>query len=191
VENPRFLKEGLKKLRREQRRLSRCQKGSRNRERQGLKVARQHEHVQNQRNDFQHKLARKFVDAHDLIVTEKLSTCEMVKDRRLARSISDAAWSSLNQKIAYKAEITGKLFVQVDARNTSQICSRCATIVPKTLKDRVHDCPECGLVIGRDHNASLVILERGLRKVRSERPELMLVYRPPLPGHTDPGKPSR
>jgi len=190
-ENPRFLKEGLKKLRREQRRLSRCQKGSRNRERQRLRIARQHERMQNQRDDFQHKLARKFVDGHDLIITEKLSPCDMVKDRRLARSISDAAWSSLNQKIAYKAENAGKLFVQVDARNTSQICSRCATIVPKTLKDRVHDCPECGLVIGRDHNASLVILERGLRKVRSERPELMLVYRPPLPGHTDPGKPSR
>ena len=127
VDNPRFLKEGLKKLRREQRRLGRCQKGSRNREKQRLIVARQHERVQNQRNDFQHKLARKYVDEHDLIVTERLTPGNMVKNRRLARSISDAAWSSLNQKIAYKADNAGKLFVQVDSRHTSQICLRCGT----------------------------------------------------------------
>lgn len=136
----------------------------------------------NQRTDFQHKLARKYVEEHDLIVTEKLSPGNMVKNCRLARSISDAAWSSLNQKIAYKAENAGKLFVQVDARYTSQICSGCGIIVSKTLKDRVHNCPHCGLVMGRDHNASLVILERGLSKVRSERPELTLVDRRPLPG---------
>lgn len=188
VENPRFLKEGLKKLRREQRRLSKCQMGSRNRNWQMIKVARQHEHVQNQRNDFQHKLARKYVDEHDLIVTEKLSPCIMVRNRCLARSISDAAWSSLNQKIAYKAENAGKLFVQVDARNTSQICSQCGTLVPKTLKNRVHDCPQCNAVLGRDHNAALVILDRGLRKVRSERPELTLVDRQPLPGPASPGQ---
>ncbi|MCG7844013.1 MAG: transposase, partial [Methanomassiliicoccales archaeon] len=86
----------------------------------------------------------------------------------------------------YKAENAGKLFVQVDARNTSQICSRCGTIVPKTLNDRIHDCPHCGLFMGRDHNASLVILERGSRKVRSERPELTLVDRRPLPGPASP-----
>jgi putative transposase len=187
VDNPRFLKEGLKRLRREQNRLSRCQKYSRNREKQALKVARQHERVQNQRNDFQHKLARKYVDEHDLIITEKLSPGRMM-DRRFSRSISDAAWSALNQKMAYKAENAGKLFFQVDARNTSQICSRCGVIVPKTLKERVHDCPNCGLVLGRDHNASLVILERGLRKVRSERPELTLVDRRPLPGPSSPGQ---
>jgi putative transposase len=187
VENPRFLKKDLKKLRREQRRLSKCQKGSRNRNLQMIKVARQHEHVQNQRNDFQHKLARKYVDEHDLIVTEKLSPLMMVRNRCLARSISDAAWSSLNQKIAYKAENAGKLFVQVDARNTSQICSQCGTLVPKTLKNRVHDCPQCNAVLGRDHNAALVILDRGLRKVRSERPELTLVNRKPLPGSASPG----
>lgn len=188
VDNPRFLKEGLKRLRREQRRLSRCQKYSRNWEKQAIKVARQHERIQNQRNDFQHKLARKYVDEHDLIITEKLSTSRMVMDRCFSRSISDAAWYSLNQKLAYKAENAGKLFIQVDARNTSQICSRCGVIVPKTLRDHVHNCPNCGLVMGRDHNASLVILERGLKKVRSERPELMLVDRGPLPGPESPGQ---
>ena len=172
VENPRHLKQALKKLRREQRRLSKKQKGSNNREKQRIIVARTHERVQNQRNDFQHKLSREYVNNYDLIVTEKLNPGNMVKNRRLARSISDAAWSSLNQKIAYKAENAGKLFVQVDPRNTSIDCSGCSKPVPKSLGDRRHDCPYCGLSLSRDHNASINILERGLKKVGQELPEL-------------------
>ena len=180
VENPRHLKQALKKLRREQRRLGRKQKGSNNREKQIIVVARTHERVQNQRNDFQHKVSREYVNNYDLIVTEKLQPSNMVKDRRLARSISDASWSSLNDKLAYKAENAGNLFVQVDPRNTSQLCSSCNTLVPKSLSQRVHDCPTCGFHDTRDHNSSLVILDRGLQKVRSERPELTLVDIRPL-----------
>ena len=172
VENPRHLKQALKKLRREQRRLSKKQKGSNNREKQRIKVARQYERVQNQRNDFQHKLSREYVNNYDLVVTEKLQPGNLVKNRRLARSISDAAWSSLNQKLAYKAENAGKLFVQVDPRNTSIDCSGCGKPVPKSLSDRRHDCPFCGLSLSRDHNASINILERGLKKVGQELPEL-------------------
>ncbi len=180
MENPRYLKQTLKKLRREQRRLNKKQIDSKNHNKQRIIVARTYERTQNQRNDFQHKLSRKYVNSYDLVVTEKLSIGKMVNNRKLARSISDAAWGSLNQKIAYKAENAGMLFVQVDPRNTSQLCSQCGATVPKTLRFRVHDCPECGFVTGRDHNASLVILDRGLQKVRSERPELMLVDIRPL-----------
>jgi putative transposase len=172
IENPRHLKQALKKLRREQRRLSRKQKGSNNREKQRIIVARTHERVQNQRNDFQHKLSREYVNNYDLIVTEKLQPGNMVKNSRLARSISDASWSSLNQKIAYKAENAGKLFVQVDPRNTSQMCSCCGELVPKTLSDRRHECPFCGLSLSRDLNASINILDRGIEKVGQELPEL-------------------
>ncbi len=172
VENPRHLKQALKKLRREQRRLSKKQKGSTNREKQRIKVARQYEHVCNQRNDFQHKVSRSYVNNYDLIVTEKLQPNNMVKNHRLARSISDASWSSLNQELAYKAENAGKLFVQVDPRNTSQMCSGCGKLVPKTLGDRRHDCPFCGLSLSRDHNASINILHRGIEKVGQELPEL-------------------
>jgi putative transposase len=179
IENPRHLKRELKKLRREQRRLSRKQKGSRNREKQRIVVARTHERVENQRNDFQHKLARHYIDNYDLIVTEKLDAREMIENGHLARSISDASWSSFNQKLAYKAESAGKLFVQVDARYTSQTCPRCDRVEAKSLSQRTHDCP-CGYKDTRDHASSLVILERGLRKVRSERPELTLVDRRPL-----------
>jgi putative transposase len=152
--------------------LSRKQKGSNNREKQRIIVARQYEHIQNQRNDFQHKVSREYVNNYDLIVTEKLNPCEMVNNRGMARSISDASWSSLNQKLAYKAENAGKLFVQVDPRNTSIDCSGCGEIVPKTLKDREHCCPYCGLVLSRDHNASINILHRGIEKVGQELPEL-------------------
>ncbi len=172
IENPRHLKQALKKLRKEQRRLSKKQRGSKNKEKQRIIVARCHERVENQRNDFQHKVSRAYVNNYDLIVTEKLNPGNMVKNRRLARSISDASWSSLNQELAYKAENAGKLFVQVDPRNTSQMCSGCGKLVPKTLGDRRHDCPFCGLSLSRDHNASINILHRGIEKVGQELPEL-------------------
>jgi len=186
VENPRHLKQALKKLRREQRRLGRCQKDSINREKQRIVVARQYERVKNRREDFQHKLARHYVNGYDLVVTERLSINKMIKDYRYAGSISDAAWKSLNHKIAYKAENAGKLFVQVNPRNTSQLCSKCGVIVPKTLAQRVHRCPNCGIILGRDYNSSLVILERGLQKIRSERPEFTLADNRPLCGTRSP-----
>ena len=170
--NPRHLKNGLNRVRREQRRLCRKEKGSRNYEKQRKKVARAHEQVENHRNDFQHKLSRYYVDNYDLIVTEKLDIHDLIENGHLARSISDAAWSSFNQKLAYKAERAGKLYVQVDPRGTSQECSCCGKLVPKTLNDRWHDCPCCGLHLSRDHNASINILQRGLKKVGQELPEL-------------------
>ena len=179
AENPRCLKRELKKLRREQRRLSKKQNGSNNWNKQRTIVARTFERVQDQRNDFQHKLSRRYVDNNDLIVTEKLDAREMIENGHLARSISDASWSSFNQKLAYKAESAGKLFVQVDARGTSQTCPACGRVEAKLLNQRTHDRP-CGFSGSRDHASSLVILERGTRKVRSERPELTLVDRRPL-----------
>jgi len=179
VENPRHLKHELKRLRREQRRLSRMGKDSNNREKQRIIVARCHERVSNQRADFHHKTARYYVDNYDMVVTEKLQPLNMIQYRRLARSVQDAAWNSFNQKLAYKAERAGKLYIQVDPAYTSQKCPGCGKIQPKTLSQRIHDCP-CGFKDTRDHASSLVILERGLRKVRSERPELTLVDSRPL-----------
>ncbi len=172
IRNPRYLMTGLNRVRKEQRKLCRKEKGSRNYEKQRKKVASEHEHVQNQRNDFQHKLSRYYVDNYDFIVTEKLDINELIKNGHLEQSITDAAWSSFNQKLAYKAERAGKLFVQVDPRGTSQKCSRCGEFVPKTRKERWHDCPYCGLHLSRDHNASINILQRGMMKVGQELPEL-------------------
>ncbi len=179
IDNPRHLKLELKKLRREQRKLSKREKGSKNREKQRVIVARTYERVQNQRNDFHHKLAKHYVDEYDLVVTEDLHPTNMLHELRLSRSIQDAAWSSFNRKLAYKAERAGKLFVQVEPRGTSQICPACGRVEAKTLSQRTHEC-SCGYADTRDHASSLVILEKGIEKVRSERPELKLVDRRPL-----------
>jgi putative transposase len=146
---------------------------------QRIIVARTYGRVENQRNEFQHKLSRHNVDSYDLIVTEKLDTKEMFEDGHLLRSISEASWSSFNQKLAYKAESAGKLFVQVNARGTSQTCPACGRVESESLSQRAHDYP-CGFSTSRDHASSLVVLDRGLRKVRSERPELTFADRRPL-----------
>ncbi|MFI5300478.1 MAG: zinc ribbon domain-containing protein, partial [Polyangiales bacterium] len=98
---------------------------------------------------------------------------------RLSKSISDVAWKIILLCLASKAEEAGKLAIGVNPRGTTQRCSRCGVVVPKTLRDRVHDCPECGLRLDRDHNAALNIhalglsaaMERLLRLSRTEAPE--------------------
>jgi len=94
----------------------------------------------------------------------------MVRNHCLAKSISDAGWGRFIGMIAYKAESAGGQLIQVNPRNTTQICSRCGQQVKKTLSERIHECPHCGLVISRDHNAALNILARG-REIRQELPE--------------------
>ena len=113
-------------------------------------MARTHEKVGNQRDDFQHKLSTYYVGKYDLITTEKLHPTNMVQNHKLARSIQDAAWSSFNQKLAYKAERAGKLFVQIDARGTSRLCPACGKQEAKTLSQRGHEC-SCGYHDTRDH----------------------------------------
>ena len=181
TKNPRWLKHSLKQLRREQRRLSRKEKGSMNREKQRVKVAKVYEHVVNQRDDFLHKLSRYYVDNYDLIATEDLDITGMLNKRGLNRGIYDASWKKLNMMLSYKAVSAGKTHVVVEPRGTTQECSRCGCIVVKTLDERVHKCPNCGLVIGRDHNSSRVILKRGYLKVGREPPEHTPAETGPLP----------
>lgn len=154
------LKSAQKKLGREQRRLSRTQTGSNNRRKQRTKVARAHERVVNRRRDFLHKTSRRLVDSHDGFAFEKLSVRNMLKNHRLAKSISDASWSVFVSMTAYKAEKAGKPFALVPPRDTSSRCSGCDALVPKTLKVRTHVCPECGLVLDRDQNAAINIERR-------------------------------
>ena len=142
IENPHYLKKTLKKLRKEQRRLSRKKKGSKNRDKQRVVIARVHERIVNQRNDFQHKLSRYYVDNYDLIAIENLNVKGIVRNHHLARSISDVAWSTFAEKLSYKAENAGKVVMRVDPKGTSQ----------------VYNYGE----LDRDYNASLNILRRGL-----------------------------
>ncbi|MDI6902460.1 MAG: transposase [Methanocellales archaeon] len=159
IENPHCLKKTLKKLRKEQRKLSRKKKGSKNRDKQRVKVAKVHERIVNQRNDFLHKLSRYYVDSYDLIVMENLNVKGMVRSH-LARSISDVAWSAFAGMLSYKAGNAGKIIVKVNPRGTSQI----------------YKYGE----LDRDYNASLNVLERGLEKVGMGQTEYTPVDIEPL-----------
>jgi len=160
IANPRWLRTSEKKLAKEQRRKDRKQKGSHNRYKQNKKVARVHRKVRNQRKDFHHKLSRQLVDNYDLIVYENLKITNLVKNHHVAKSISDAGWGQLMCFTEYKAEEAGTVVEYVNAYNTTQLCSGCGRIVPKTLAIRIHSCPYCGLVLARDHNSAITILSR-------------------------------
>lgn len=160
ISNPKHLRKAEKKLQRVQRSLSRKKKGGTNRQKAKLIVAGLHRKVRNQRSDFHHKESRKIVNNFGLIVAEDLKIRNMVRNRHLSKSISDAGWGSFLNILAYKAEEAGCRFEKVDPRHTSVNCSCCGEKVPKTLVVRTHRCPFCGLVLDRDHNAAINILQR-------------------------------
>ena len=118
----------------------------------------------NRRNNFSHQESRKLVNEYQLIVFEDLNISDMQskKNKVVNRGIADVAWNQFVLFTAYKAECAGRGVVLVDPKNTTQMCSGCGEIVPKDLSVRKHDCPHCGLSIGRDLNAALNILARGL-----------------------------
>jgi len=163
VSNPRNLKAGLASLRRVQRKVARRRRGSIRRRKAVRFLQKAHAHIRNQRNDFQHKLSRQLADSYGLIAVEDLNIKALSRSM-LARSVNDAGWGSFLAKLAYKVEETGGQFVKVNPNNTSQVCSRCGCLpdVPKTLADRIHFCPHCGLVVDRDVNAARNILIRAL-----------------------------
>ena len=170
IENPRFYRKSEKRLAHLQRGLSRKKKGSRNRNKARLKVAQLHEYIQNQRTDFLHKASRKLADTYETVYVEDLKISNMVKNHCLAKSISDAGWGKFIEMIAYKEEESGGQTIPVNPRGTTQNCSRCGERVEKSLSERIHKCPICGLVMDRDLNAALNILARG-REIRREPPE--------------------
>jgi putative transposase len=163
IQYPKYYIKDEKKLAVAQRNLSRKKKGSSNHQKAKTKVARLHQKIQNHRDEFLHQVSRKLADSADLIVFENLNIQGMLKNHCLAKHIQDHAWGKLIQFTRSKAAKAGKIVELVDARYTSQKCSQCGIIVPKTLADRVHYCPNCGLEMDRDINASLNIRTLGLR----------------------------
>ena len=174
IENPRFLKRSAEKLKALQRSLSTKQCGSNNRKKAKALLARESEKVANRRKNFLHQVTRDLVNRYDGFFVEKLDIKQMVdKDRPiqdmtesgkrgLRRNIMDAAWSMFSFFLEYKAEEAGKPKRDVDPWSTSARCSGCGKIVWKTLKTRQHSCP-CGLVINRDFNSAINILDLGLK----------------------------
>lgn len=166
VENPKNLKQSLKRLARAQRSLSRKVKYSHNFVKQRKRVAIIYEKIFNRRNDFLQKLSSMLISENRVICIEDLKPANMIKNKRLAREISDAAWSSFRRMLEYKSDWYGnKLVVIPTFYPSSQLCSYCGfkNTKVKNLKIRKWTCPQCSAKHDRDYNASMNILKYGLQ----------------------------
>lgn len=163
VVNPRHERWDRKRLARAQRVLSRKQRGSANRAKAKLRVARIHGRIADRRRDHLHKLSTRLVQENDLIAIEDLNVRNMVRNRKLARAISDASWSELRRQLEYKAEWYGRTVVAIDRfYPSSKTCSACGAIVERLpLNVREWTC-RCGTQHDRDVNAARTILAAGL-----------------------------
>lgn len=157
TDNPRWLRQSEKLLKLHCRQHSKKQKGSSNRGKSRLRLAKLYEKVSNQRSDFLHKLSLSISKSYSFIVVERLQIKNMVKNHYLAKSISDVAWNKFIEYLCYKAEDANSKVCFVPAKNTSVKCSNCGTMISKSLSMRTHKC-SCGFVVDRDHNSALNIL---------------------------------
>ncbi|CCQ69884.1 Transposase, IS605 OrfB [Crocosphaera watsonii WH 0402] len=164
VANPKQFNRLYKKLRRKQKALSRKTKGSNNRYKACLEVAKVHAQIKDARSDFLHKLTTRLVRENDLIAIEDLAVRNMVKNPKLARAISDASWGEFNRQLEYKCEWYEKELVKIDRYfPSSKRCGNCGYIVDKLpLNIREWECPKCETNHDRDINASQNILAAGL-----------------------------
>ena len=163
---PRFYCQALKKLEREQRKLSKMQKGSNNRNKQRIKVAKLHEKVANQRKDFLHKKSRQITNAYDCVCIEDLNMKAMSQAMSFGKSVADNGWGMFTAFLKYKLEELGKRLVKIDKFfASSQICSVCDYKNPDTKNLSVRDwiCPCCQTHHDRDINAAVNIRNEGMR----------------------------
>ena len=163
IANPRHLERRARNLARCQRRLARCQHGSNNRAKAKAKVARAHRKVRNARHDFLHKTSTRLVRAHDVIMIEDLNVAGLVRNRRLARAISDCGWGEFRRQLAYKCERYGRELVVIDRwYPSSRTCSACGHLLAElSLSTRHWTCPSCRARHDRDINAAKNILAAG------------------------------
>ncbi|MFK7159509.1 RNA-guided endonuclease TnpB family protein [Marinospirillum sp. MEB164] len=167
--NPRFLKKASANLRRKQKALSRCKKGSKGRAKARLKLAKAHQRLANARADFQHKLSRQLIDENQAVIVETLKVKNMLKNKKLSKHIADASWSSLIQKLEYKAKEQGKHLVKIDQWfASSKTCSCCGyRLEALSLKVRDWQCQACLVEHDRDINAALNIKAQGILKLKA------------------------
>jgi putative transposase len=164
IKNPRSLARRERGLARYQRRLARCQQGSANRVKARAKVARAHRKVRASRADFLHRTSTRLVRDHDVIVIEDLAVKNMVRNRTLAKAISDCGWGTFRRMLEYKAARAGRQLIVVDRfYPSSKTCSACGHLLAElSLSTRAWDCPGCGTRHDRDVNAAKNILAAGL-----------------------------
>lgn len=167
VTNPRHLVNAYRRLRRDNKNLSRKKLGSANRRKARIRLAAQHERVTNARADFQHKLSRRIIDENQAVIVETLKSANMMKNRKLARHIGDAAWHGFVAKLAYKAESSGVHLVKIDqwfaSSKTCHCCGYKTHEMP--LKTRKWQCPACNASHDRDVNAAINILKKGITEL--------------------------
>ena len=162
IENPRFFRKDEKALAKAGRKQAKTEKRSPARKRANKVLARIHERVRNRRHDFCHQNARGLVNRFGVIAVEKLNVKGMVQNHRLAKGISDAAWSQFRAVLTDKAERAGRGVYAVNPAFTSQDCHACGYRAKKKLSERWHLCPMCGASLDRDTNAAINILQLAL-----------------------------
>ena len=169
--NHKYLTKSQDKLAKEQRKLSKMVKGSNNRNKQRIKVAKLHKHIQNQRNDYLHKLSKSIIDENQVICIESLLIKDMMNDSKLARNISDVSWSRFVSMLIYKANWYGRKVIKVpNDYPSSQLCSICGykNSITKDLTIRKWTCPKCGSIHDRDINAAKNILSKGIEMLTKD-----------------------
>ena len=164
VGNPKFYAKDEKRLAKAQRRHAKKKKGSKNRAKARVKVARVHARINDQRRDYQHKLSTRIVHENQVICIESLAVKNMVKNHKLAKAISDVGWGEFVRQLEYKSEWYGRTLVKIDRFfPSSKTCYDCKHVLDSLSLDvREWACPECGVVHDRDTNAALNILAEGL-----------------------------
>jgi putative transposase len=163
IHHPHHYRRAERYLAKCQRRVARRKRGSHRRRKAVNVLARAHQTVRRQRADFHHKTALALVQQYDTIYHEDLQVAHLVRNRHLAKSISDAGWSGFLTILSNKAASAGREVLAVDPAFTSQTCSGCGVLVQKGLSVRWHTCPDCGTSLHRDHNAARNIQWRGQR----------------------------
>jgi putative transposase len=167
IDNPKFLKKSLKKLKMLQRKVSRKVKGSKNRKKCVKKLAKQHQLVANQRHDFQHKVSLSIIRENQAVAIETLNIKGIQKNHKLAQAVSDSAWYSFVLKLTYKAEWAGKTVLKIGQwLPSSKNCHICGFHNSNlTLKDREWYCPTCKTIHDRDVNAAINIKQFALNNL--------------------------
>lgn len=161
VANPRSYRKSQRALRRKQRQLCRCKKGSRRRRKAARNCAKTHLKIKRQRRDFLFKTAKPYAEGYRRTGVENLNINGMLQNHHLAKSIADASWGTFIDILTDKAARAGHQVIQVPARFTTQKCYQCGEMVQKSLSVRTHLCPFCGYIQDRDVNAAKTILQAG------------------------------
>ena len=173
TKNPKYINKYAEQLAVSQRRMSHKKKGSNNRNKFRIKLARRYEKLANTRTDFIHKVSRYYADNYDVVGMEDIDYSKMARGQ-FGKSFLDACCGAIRQQITFKVESTGGLFVPVNHRGTTIRCNQCQTEVRKEIWQRVHNCPKCCISIPRDYNSALEIKRLALIEIGLERPESTL-----------------